>query len=635
MKKKGEAQTGSECDGAVQLERANALLSQRQFEEALAAFREVVREHPELGAGYFGLGAALRNLGNVRDAAAAYQTSARLQPNSFASHFNAGVALYMLRDFASAQPCFERAVALNGDSADAHRLFGVCLAQAGTGLDAIKHLRKAAALAPHNAVAWYDLGNALRDTGNVAEALSCYERALKIDARYTEAAANLGELLGSMGEICEALALYRGVLKRDPHCSLVVSNTLLYLNYDPGIDRETLFAEHKRLVEQCYQTQQEQRAIPVRSATKGRLRIGYVSPDFRCHSVAYFVEGILKSHDRSRFDIYCYSNVERPDEKTAQFRQMALWRDIARMDDRTAAELVRSDDIDILVDLAGHTAGNRLGLFAQRAAPVQVTYVGYPNTTGLRTMDFRISDWNADPKGMDTLYTEKLVRLPKVFLCYTPPLDAPVPADISGRRNKAPTFGSFNNAAKISGETLSAWSQILAAMPDACLLLKSNFLDNASVAERLNQRLRQHEIDPGRVELVGRIDSTAGHLAAYERMDVALDTFPYNGTTTTCEALWMGVPVVTFEGDRHAGRVGAGFLKATALDEFVGHTDEEYVGIATRVARDRDGLAALRLSLRQRISSSAVCDSATFTRELEEAYCDMWKMKTGGTMAAK
>jgi predicted O-linked N-acetylglucosamine transferase (SPINDLY family) len=319
--------------------------------------------------------------------------------------------------------------------------------------------------------------------------------------------------------------------------------------------------------------------------------------------------------------------VKRADEATRRLRALAsTWRDVAAFSDAQLAEQIREDGIDILIDLAGHTSDSRLLAFARRPAPVQVTYLGYPDTTGMTGMDWRISDDTCDPPGeSDARHTEKLARPADCFLCYRAPAMLPEVTPPPAREAGLVTFGSFNTAAKLNGELARIWARILQNVPGSRLLIKSRGLGDAGTAAHVRSLLASHGIDAERVELVEQHPDVVSHLQSYARMDIALDTFPYNGTTTTCEALIMGVPVVTARGDRHAGRVGATLLRTVGREEWVAKTEDEYVEIATRLASDIPALAAERQEQRARVSASALCDEIGFTRRLEAAYRRMWK----------
>jgi len=356
------------------------------------------------------------------------------------------------------------------------------------------------------------------------------------------------------------------------------------------------------------------------------LRVGFVSPDLRHHPVARFLLALLRHHDKSNCEIYCYADPTKPDETTATLRQFAdHWRNTLGRSDDQLAEQIRDDRIDILIDLAGHTSRTRLLMFARKPAPIQATYLGYPNTTGLKAIDWRITDAIADPPGQtESLHTEHLMRLPTAW-CFEPPTDAPSVASLPALANKHITFGSFSNFAKVSETTLRLWSKVMSSTPNSRLIIKSIGLDEPQTQQRIHHRLREAGIDHARVDLLGRVESFSAHLRRYERIDIALDTFPYHGTTTTCEAMWMGVPVVTLAGTVHVSRVGVSLLTAAGFAEWIAQSTEQYAPIAHDLAGNLQKLTQLRSSLRQRLSASALCDGTTFARNFESAMRQMWK----------
>jgi len=360
------------------------------------------------------------------------------------------------------------------------------------------------------------------------------------------------------------------------------------------------------------------------------LRIGYVSPDFFHHPVANFIAPVLAAHDRTAVEVFCYAEVKTPDAVTERLRGLVEsphhWRDTNGMSDDSVAAAIRADGIDILIDLAGHTVGARLLVFARKPAPIQATWLGYPATTGLTQIDWRITDPLADPPGLtDDQYSEKLLRLPTGFNCYQPiddmPPVAPLPADANGYV----TFGCFNHAAKLRDRTLEVWAELLRAVPGSRLCLKHRGFGLPSAAAEYRQDFERRGIPAARLDLISFIDDTRRHLAAYDRVDVALDPFPYNGTTTTCEALWMGVPVVALAGPTHMSRVGVSLLTRAGLPELVADTPARYIEIAAGLAADRERLRTLRAGLRARVAGSSLCDAARVTRELETALRQVWR----------
>jgi predicted O-linked N-acetylglucosamine transferase (SPINDLY family) len=356
------------------------------------------------------------------------------------------------------------------------------------------------------------------------------------------------------------------------------------------------------------------------------LRVGYVSADFRAHSVANFLLPLVESHDPSAVRYACYSNYERS-HTDAEKRRIAAgafqWRDILHIPDARVADWIREDQIDILVDLSGHTAGERLQLFARKPAPVQITTLGYPGTTGVTAIDWRFTDIYTDPPGKhDRFYSEKLFRLNPLAWCYEPPPDAPL---VATRPIDQPiVFGSFNNHAKISATMLSLWSAILRAIPSSILLMKSGGLMEPLVVRQTQRLFEQEGIDPQRLILRGNTDSRLAHLDMYAEMDIALDTYPYNGTTTICEALWMGVPVISLAGSDHLSRVGLSILTNVGVPELAAETQEQYIQSAVALANDRPRLADLRSKLRPMMRASALMDKQAYARQIENAYRTMW-----------
>jgi len=356
-----------------------------------------------------------------------------------------------------------------------------------------------------------------------------------------------------------------------------------------------------------------------------------VSADFGDHPVGRFLLPLLERHDHRQFEVFWYSNTARPDAMTARFRSCAdQWRDIANLRDQQAVEQVRADRIDILVDLSGHTAGNRLLVFAAKPAPVQVSYLGYPGTTGLTMIDSRLTDPFADPADLtDDFHTETLFRLPSTNWCFAEIGDLPPVAPPPAVKRHQITFGSFNNLAKVTEPMLQTWATILQQVADSCLLLKADAFGSASVRERIASYFAAQGIDANRLNLSGRVPEHSTHLALYGQMDIALDAFPYHGTTTTCDALWMGVPTITLAGQAHVSRVGVSLLSNIGLTELIADSPKTYVRIATGLAHDLARLSDLRSTLRNRMRNSPLMDAPTFAANMEAAYRQMWRKYAG------
>ncbi len=599
--------------GTIRLGRGEAARAEELFRRALA-------RQPDAPALLHQHGLALRALRRDEEALAAFRRALELDPQLAETHHQFGNLLKALGRYAEAQAALERAAALAPDRAAIRLNLGVAALEAGARDTALAAFHRAVALEPDRPESRNILGHTLAAAGRAAEARAEFEAALRLRPGYAAALNNLGRLARAEGLVPEAVDHFRAALAAAPSAD-THSNLLLALNYLPDMPPADVAAEHRRWAElHAPPAATPQPARPASAAPPNRLRIGYLSPDFNHHAVAYFIEPVLAAHDRGRCEIFCYANVKHHDRFTARLQSHAEhWRDLARLDDAAAADLIRADDLDLLIDLAGHTAGHRLPVLARRPARAQATWLGYPNTTGLAAVDFRFTDAVSDPPGTtEHLHTEKLVRLPGPFSCYRPDDDAPavgiLPADARG----TVTFGCFNHLAKLTPAVLALWTELLRALPDSRLFLKSRGLGDPDVAGRLRGTFAAAGIAPERICCNGDELSVADHLALYHEVDVALDPFPYNGTTTTCEALWMGVPVVTLAGRVHAARVGASLLTHVGLADWIAATPSDYVRIAVAAASDRRRLADLRAGLREQMRRSPLCDAVGFTRTFEQ-----------------
>lgn len=523
---------------------------------------------------------------------------------------------------------YETALSLNPDNVDAHNNLGNVYVTLGDATRAAMHYQSALAIDPSYVEAHNNLGNILMRSGRVKQALEHYQEAAARRPELPEAHNNLGLAHASLGEADAACASFERAFSLKPDYSAAHSNMLLSLNYFPDIDSERVYGAHTDFAK-LHESILKENIIPWKNerSPERRLKIGYISSDFRDHSVAWFFHPVLANHDHEQIEVFCYSNHPRDDAVTQRLATKAdHWRRIFGAPDERVAEQIRRDGIDILVDLNGHTAMNRLLVFARKPAPIQITWLGYPNTTGLTTMNYRITDKYADPPGgTEAYHSEKLLRLPDCFSCYEPPEDSPAPSEPPVNTKGYITFGSFNKINKINPSVVAAWSRILQSIPNARLKLKTAGFGDPAVREMVCASFSRYGITADRLELLGHAGSRKHHLAQYQSVDIALDTFPYNGTTTTCEALWMGVPVVTLAGKVHAGRVGVSQLNSLELPELIAETMDEYIAIATRLASDRAHLNKLRMDLRNRMSRSPLTDAKNFTANLEHAYRGVWR----------
>jgi len=442
-------------------------------------------------------------------------------------------------------------------------------------------------------------------------------------------AANLtGMLLAGQGRIEEALPVMRPIERLAPDAGPLQMTRTMYLNYDPELSREALSEAHR-----AFGRHFEHALAPVVARfdrardPERRLRIGYLSPDFRGHSVSYFVSPIFEAFNRERFDTVAYAHLPTRDRVSDHMQGLASeWHDVHRLNDEQLARKIHDDRIDILVELAGLTRSSRLLACTARPAPIQISYIGYPNTTGLPQIDYRITDHVADPEDVDELYTETLIRLPRCFLCYAIPLHAPPVGPLPAATNGYVTFGSFNNLAKVNRKVVATWAEVLDAVPDSRLLIKAAGSGDAVAQGHLREAFASAGIAAERIRFAEYASDLTSHMDVYNQVDIALDTFPYNGTTTTCEALWMGVPVITLAGDRHASRVGASLLSAIGFTAGIAASVDDYVSSARLLAENPSLVAAARRHLRADLCRSPLCDMHDHTRSLEEAYRAVWHL---------
>ncbi|MGE0255926.1 MAG: tetratricopeptide repeat protein [Alphaproteobacteria bacterium] len=593
----GEAATGAPGDANVQSALGTLRARGGDLAGAVAAFRAALAIQPGAAEVRRNLAQALLDLGHAAEAVAEWRRVCATLPGDGAACAALGRALLAAGDPAGAEGALRDSLARGAGGADVHNALGSALWQQGRIVDAEAAFAAAAAAAPADATAHANRAGMLREQ-------------VRLD---------------------EAIVAYRTAVALAPAVPSHTSNLLLAMQYLPAATAESLGLEHRTRAAALWPP--AARPAPADPDPARRLRIGYVSGDFRDHSVAWFLAPVLAAHDRTAVEVAAYASVAQPDAMTARLAgTVARWRDIARLDDEAAAAQVRADAIDILVDLSGHTAGGRPGLFARRPAPVAVTWLGYPDTTGLAAIDARIVDAVTDPPDAPWHGSEAPLRLPG-FLCYGPPADAPDVAPPPMATAGAPVFGSFNDLAKLNDAVVALWARLLARVPAARLLLKAWGLGDPAVAAATRARFAAHGIAAERILTLARVPGTRAHLDQYARIDVALDPFSYNGTTTTCEALWMGVPVVTLAGARHAARVGASLLSRLGRPQWIAADEDAYVAIAAGLAADPRRLAAIRARLRPAMADAPLTAAGAFTRQLEAAYRALWRAACTGTEA--
>ena len=602
--------------------KAKALVHSGRLAEAAELVARVRRKEPGNAEAWFMHGTLLGNAGRLQEAADCLRKTVKLQPENALGHFNLGNTLAALGNLEDAALAYETAQRLAPGQVEIARTLARIEIKQGRLTKATDQYKRYLKAHPNDADALGNLGTCYFHLGELEAAATHYREAVK---RRPEPGwlDGLGATLCRQGKTSEALETHREAVKRCPEETRYRSNLLLTLNYLPDISAQQMLKEHGFWHQLSPDIAGRKREFGNTPDPGRRLRIGYVSSDFRTHSVAYFLDPLFGNHDEAQVETYAYACSPQRDETTERLCAKAHhWRDLSSLDDPAAFALIENDAIDILVDLSGHTAGNRLPLFRMKPAPVQITWLGYPATTGLDTMDYRLTDELADPPGNETHYSEELIRLPGCFLCYAPPQSPPVTPSTS---TSHVTFGSFNNQAKINAEVIALWGQLLHAVPGSRLLLKNPSLSDPATADYCRTRFAEHAIGTEHLELIGLAATTEAHLGTYRRVDIALDTFPYNGTTTTCEALWMGVPVVALAGHSHAGRVGVSLLNCVGLSDLVGRDPQDYLARAAALAENPARLSGLRQRLRDTVNASPLCDGAAFARKIEAAYRDVWR----------
>ena len=598
-------------------------------EPAIALAERAVALEPTNADFHFRLANVYTSLGRQAEAIRAYREAIRLKPNVADWHVRLATTLTEAGHLHEALDVYRARVAAGAPDARAYFDLGEALQNLGYLEQAEQALQQAAMMAPEAAGIYFHLAMVRQDQGRPVDAEESARRAIAAAPDMPQGWFALGSVLTRQGRHLEAVEHYRKALAMMPDYDAAWAGLLFSMNYSEHWSPREVYDAHVEWGKRFPKLGPAPIAFSRRTASH-RIRVGYVSPDYRQHAVSHFIEPLLRCHDRARFEVFCYHTLHstrREDSVTTRLKGWAEhWRPAPNVSDDELERVLRDDDLDILVELCGHTEGHRLSVLARRIAPVQVTYLGYPNTTGVTAIDYRITDANADPPGeSDKLHVEKLVRLPKTFLCYSPP-DVGASSRIPPfHRNAHITFGSFNSFPKISRTSVRLWASVLSSVPNSKLFIKTNGLQDPGLRTLLVERLSKAGVGIDRVSIAGPIRSHREHMETYGQVDIALDTFPYHGTTTTLDALWMGVPVITLAGDRHASRVGVSILSTLGLTELVAQTGDEYVAAAVELSRDADRLDRLSRSLRERLKNSPLTDGLGFTAGLEAAYLEMWR----------
>lgn len=612
------------------LAEGNQAEKDRRLDEACELYRKAVRLAPGYVKAHVNLGIALQAIGDPEGAIMAHEAARAIDPGDAYANYNLANLLYLRRELPRAETLLRAALEREPEFPEAHVVLANVYEAQENYTAAASSLELALKQRPDYAGAWYTYGRVLLTLGRRIEAETALRRAIEFDPAGLPALHLLGHMLRGESRTGEALETFGAARKLAPERFDLESMELHALNISDEISEEALADRHRAFGARL------ERSVPPRFAPfsrsrdpERRLRIGYVSSDFNLHPVAWFMIPVLERHDRAAFEAHCYATSSKPDEANRQLQARAdAWRHGANLSDPALADLINRDAIDILVDLTGHSGILRLGVFAEQPSPVQVTWLGYLNTTGLTRIQYRLCDARTDPPGLtDGLHTETLVRLPHSQWCYRPFLSIDHAPEPPFRRNGFITFGSLNHAAKLSPTVRRLWAEILTRLPDARMVLVG--VPEGHARNRLLQEFRTAGIAASRLTLVP-IVPLDDYFRWFNAVDIALDTTPYSGGTTTCDTLWMGVPVVTVPGARSVSRSAASILSAVGLPEWIAATPDDYVRLAVEFARDGTAITQLRASLRQRMRGSPLMDEARFVRDLESAYRRMWRIWCGG-----
>lgn len=575
---------------------------------------------------HFNLGCTFEELNRPDAAAASYRTALTIMPRYLEALVNLGSILKNQGEYDAAVDCYRTALTIRPHFAEIQMNLGNVFKALGSIDDAIICYRKALALKPDLASAHYNLGSALADIGKLDESLASLRKSLELKPDFPDALRALGQTLHLQGKAEEDMASYRQALAIDPDFAQLHSDLLLVMHYATSQSAEDIHAASiafgQRFAEPLSNGWCRR---DVRIEPGARLKVGFVSGDLRCHPVGFFLENVLRHLDQGSFALYAYANQTAHDALSERIRPcFDKWVEVRGLSDEQLAARIHDDGIDLLIDLAGHTdGGGRLLTFARKPAPVQVSWLGYANSTGLRAMDYILADPITLPPDEERFYTEKVWRLPDTYLCFTPPDVAVAVNPLPAATNGYVTFGCFNKPTKINERVIACWAKILLALPDSVLLLKHKTFDHEQERESFCQRFQQQGIVPDRLRFEGE-SSRAEYLAAYDRIDCSLDPFPFPGATTTCEALWMGVPTLTLAMARGMyGHNGELLMKTVGLSDWVAYTEEEYLAKAQALCLDLYRLAELRSGLRQRMLQSSLCNARRFARHLEDAFRGM------------
>ena len=592
----------------------------RQYTDAIEQFQAAIALHTSSIVPHVNLGILYNETGQFKEAQEVLLEASHLSTTSTEVLVQLAHSYIGMQHYEAAEKTLQKALLLDPGCADLLNGLGNCCMHLEKLSEAREYYLSALQTRPDFAEAHYNLGTIMREWNLLDEGIICFKNAERFNPLSDAIKVNCGECLMASGELEDAEVYFRKALEVNESNKMAQDNLLLIMNYNPAYSREEIFEAHQRWG-LAYPV--PSRSFPNKPDPDKILRIGYVSSDFCNHPSASFIKPILANHDPDQVQTYCYSHSVHSDVITGELMCLASeWREISHLSDNAVCELIGNDQIDILFDCNGHMNGNRLGIFAQNAAPLQITGIGYPNTTGLQSITYRLTDGVTDPFGEDLFYTETLLRHPVSFCCYAPPAVLPI-TELPALSNGFVTFGSLHTVTRLNKEVIELWAALLHAVPESRMLLFRTTLTN-QIIERVAGWFNEFGIESDRV-VFRNVVPPEGHRAIYASIDISLDTFPWSGHTTACESLWMGVPVITMRGNRHAGRMVSSVLTTIGLRDWIVEKPDDYLHLACEVAGDLEQLNSLRKRLRSIMLSSELCNGKHYTAELERLYRKIWQ----------
>ncbi|MBF0224715.1 MAG: tetratricopeptide repeat protein [Desulfobacterales bacterium] len=591
----------------------------KNLKEALKHFRSALNLKPDYYEAYINAGLVSKEEKNFPVAINFFERALKLKPDCYEPHFNIANCYKEQGNFNLAATFFNNSIKLSPNFYGHYNNLGNLFQEKGQYNDAILCYKNALSIKPDYPEVYYNMGICLNELALLEEAIGYFTKAIKIKPNYANAYNNLGTVYQDQGKLIQAMECYKNALRLKSDYSKAHSNLVYLMQFLPYSEKEHYIEANLWWIRHGLKLQHKYKHK--KFSSKNKIRIGYISPDFKEHSVSYFLLPLLYGHNRNKFEIYCYSDVKNEDKITQLIKKISdKFQQIFTLSNEDAAELIYHDKIDILIDITGHTQNNRLLVFAMKPSFVQITWLGYPSTTGIPLIDYRITDNIADPIGdTDKYYSEKLIRLPSGFLCYDPLNNAPDISDMPAIKSNMITFCSFNNLPKINENVISVWSKILKEVANSQLMLKSRGLFDPTTRQRYYSMFKEHGIQKEKIIMLPRTHSTFEHLKNYNNADIGLDTFPYNGTTTTFEALWMGIPVITLKGKCHASRVGSSILEKLNLLELIADSEETYIKKTVQLTFNFKKISELRIQLRNILLSSNLMNAKNFATSFENA----------------